>query len=405
MRHIGDDERRARLSRRHRLSPAHRGGDVLAAAGSVGFLHATEPANVYLSLVARADVERADIDRVLFEDRALIRQLAMRRTVFAFPRELFPAVRGSVAARVATQLAARLAKEVQACGLSDDGAAWVARACDEVRAAVAVEPLTTAALRERIPRLAERIEIAPGKSYGGDFPVAGRVLSVLAADGSVVRGRNAAGWKVSRPYWTSVDHWLGSDPGALDEQAGYVEVIRAWLARFGPGTEDDIVWWLGATRTAVRRALAELDPVQVELDSGDTGWVLPDDVDAAESVQPYAALLPVLDPTTMGWQRRDFYLGPHAATLVDRGNAGATAWVGGRIVGTWVQDQEGRVVVLPLEDLPDEARAGLAAQARRLTDWLDGEMVRSVYAAPHARAWLAAPEATRSAVGSFPEIR
>lgn len=405
MRHISDDERRARLGRRHRLSPAHRDGDVLAAARSVGFLHATEPANVYLSLVARADVERADIDRALFDDRVLIRQLAMRRTVFAFPRDLFPAVRGSAAARVAAQLAARLAKEVQAGGLGDDGTAWVARACDEVRAAVAVEPLTTAQLREQIPRLAARIEIAPGKSYGGDFPIAGRVLSVLAADGSVLRGRNAAGWKVSRPYWTSVEHWLGSDPGALDERAGYAEVVRAWLAQFGPGTEDDIVWWLGATRSVVRHALAELDAVQVELDSAVTGWVLPDDVDAAESVQPYAALLPVLDPTTMGWQGRDFYLGPHAAALVDRGNAGATAWVDGRIVGTWVQDESGQVVVLPLEDLPDGARAGLAAEAHRLTGWLDGELVRSIYAAPHARAWLAAPEATRDAIGSFPAIR
>ena len=40
----------------------------------------------------------------------------------------------------------------------------------------------------------------------------------------------------------AVADWFGADPGALHEHEGYVEVIRAWLDRFGPGTEDDIVW-------------------------------------------------------------------------------------------------------------------------------------------------------------------
>ena len=58
------------------------------------------------------------------------------------------------------------------------------------------------------------------------------------------------------------------------------------------------------------------------------------------------ALLPVLDPTVMGWKERGFYLGPHGPALFDRnGNAGTTAWVDGRIVGCWVQDAEGVVHV------------------------------------------------------------
>jgi len=395
MRHITDEERRARLSLRQRLVPCHRDADVVAATRSVGFLHATEPANVHLALVARADVSRDDIDKALFEERSVVRQLAMRRTVFAFPRELFPAVRGSAAARVADQLATRLAKEAQAGGLAEDGSAWVARVCAQVREAVSAKPLTTAQLRDLLPELALRIEMAPGKSYGGNFPVAPRVLSVLAADGSVVRGRNAAGWKVSRPYWTAVADWFGGDPGALGEHDGYVEVIRAWLDRFGPGTEDDIVWWLGATKSAVRRALAALDAVEVALDHGRTGWLLPDDTAKVEAPPSYAALLPVLDPTTMGWKNRDFYLGGHGAEIFDRnGNAGATAWVDGRIVGTWTQADDGTVVVLPLEELGSDAREQLDAEARRLTAWLDGDVVRSVYTSPYARGWLADPDAT-----------
>ena len=55
--------------------------------------------------------------------------------------------------------------------------------------------------------------------------------------------------------------------------------MRRWLATFGPGTETDIVWWLGSTKTAVRRALADLEAVEVSLDGGGTGWVLPDDLE------------------------------------------------------------------------------------------------------------------------------
>jgi hypothetical protein len=55
-------------------------------------LHATEAATPYLSLFARIEsFTRADMDEALFESKSLIKQLAMRRTLFVFPRELLPA--------------------------------------------------------------------------------------------------------------------------------------------------------------------------------------------------------------------------------------------------------------------------------------------------------------------------
>src|SRR5260370_41580603 len=57
-----------------------------------------------------------------------------------------------------------------------------------------------------------------------------------------------------------------------------------------------------------------------------TGWVLPDDVDPEPPVEPWAALLPALDPTTMGWKDRDFYVDPDFAPAVFdwAGNVGTT---------------------------------------------------------------------------------
>ena len=89
------------------------------------------------------------------------------------------------------------------------------------------------------------------------------------------------------------------------------------------------------------------------------GYLLPDDLDDVPEPEPWAALLPVLDPTTMGWKQRDFYLDPDDVPhLFDtNGNAGTTAWWDGRIVGCWVQDHDGVVSVVLRHDIGAEAHA------------------------------------------------
>ncbi len=361
---ITDDERRARLGVRHALATPAR--SVEDAVDAVVCLHATEPASVHLSAFARSGATRDDVDRALYEDRTVVRQLAMRRTVFAFPRDLLPAARGSAAARVAAQLAARLAKEVEAGGLAEDGGAWVRDASDAVVARLREKPATTPQLRAALPALDLRLVMAPGKPWGGEFPIAPRVLSTLAAGGAVVRGRNDAGWKVSRPFWTAAEDWLGAPPDALDERAGYAELVARWLARFGPGAEADLVWWLGATKGSVRRALGDVGAVAVALADGRPAWLHPDDTEEVAPPAPWAALLPALDPTTMGWKERGFYLGDHAERIFDRnGNAGPTAWWAGRVVGGWTQRDDGTVVVVPAGALPTAAREPLARSAAR----------------------------------------
>ena len=78
----------------------------------------------------------------------------------------------------------------------------------------------------------------------------------------------------------------------------------------------------------------DVGAVEVELDDG-VGFVLPDDLDPVDPPEPWVALLPGLDPTTMGWKQRGWYLDPEVgAAVFDRnGNGGPTVWVDGRIVG------------------------------------------------------------------------
>jgi hypothetical protein len=385
MRHVSDDERRARIAVRHALAPAARADTPEAVTRAMTVLHATEPATVYLSCWARGDaIDAADVDRALYRDRTLVKQLAMRRTLFVFPRNLLPAVWPSASARVAGNERARMAKDVVTAGLAADGNEWLDRARGEVLAVLAGEPagLTAAEIRRAVPMLGFKIQVRSGEVWS-----APRVLTHLGATADIVRGANTGGWHLSRPRWTVLRNWLGEVPEPWTAADGYRELVRRWLGTFGPGTEDDIVWWLGATKAVVRDALAVLEAVPVSLDGGGSGWLLPGDLDEPPDPGPWTALLPVLDPTTMGWKTRDFQLGPHREHIFDRnGNGGATAWVDGRIVGCWVQDADGVVRVHLLEKVSAAARRSLDAEATRLTTWLGGFRVGSVYSSPAMKA-------------------
>jgi hypothetical protein len=378
MRHVSDDERRARIGVRHALAPSFRVDSPEAATRAMTVLHATESATVYLSCWARVrSLDATDVDNALYDQRSLVKQLAMRRTLFTFPRDLLPAAWSSASARVANTERARMAKDVVKAGIAVDGNDWLDRARAEVLTLLtdAPEGLSALEVRQAVPMIDVKVEGSAGEIWS-----APRVLTHLGATADIMRGANTARFPVSRPLWTLTRHWLDDAPTDLESADGYREIVRRWLHSFGPGTEDDIVWWLGSTKTVVRAALAELEAVAVSLDGGDTGWLLPDDVATVCDPGPWAALLPVLDPTIMGWKNRDFYLGPHRNQLFDtRGNAGTTAWVDGHVVGCWIQDETGVVHVRLLETVSASARRSLDAEAARLTEWLGGVRIGTGY--------------------------
>jgi hypothetical protein len=382
-------ERRARLALRHRLAPGARAADPTDAAESLVCLHATDPATVYLSAWARVDeLAIADLDRELYDERSLVKHLSMRRTLFVFPRETLAVAQSGASDRVAEGERRRLIKDVDQAGLYPDGERWLEQASAEVLAALADgREASSSELRDEIPLLEGAIEYGKGKAWGGMVPVGPRVLTVLSAAGQIVRASNSGAWISSRPRWASMRAWLGEPldpPPAPDGVAGMVE---RWLRSFGPGSVADIKWWLGQTVGAVRQALRDLEAVEVELDGGTIGYLLPDDLEPTPVPEPFAALLPPLDPTTMGWYERDWYLGPYKSELFDSsGNAGPTVWWDGRIVGGWRQDDSGAVELQLLEDPGRDARAAIDAEAARLTGWFDGTRVLPRFPSPLSKA-------------------
>jgi hypothetical protein len=388
VRAVGAVERRARLARRHRLAPGHRAADVVGAARSVVCLHATDPATVYLSARARVvGMAVADLERALYADRTLVKHLAMRRTLFVFGREELGVAQSGAADRVAAAERRRLVRDVERAGLYPDGERWLKEASEGVLAALADgREATSSELRAELPLLEGSIAYGEGRSWGGQAPIAPRVLTTLSAAGRIVRASNLGGWTASRPRWASMASWLGHELAPPPADAGVAGLVERWLRAFGPGTAADLKWWLGSTVAAVRRALAGLGAVEVDLD-GQAGWLLPDDLEPVEPVEPWAALLPSLDPTTMGWAERGWYLGPHRAQLFDTsGNAGPTAWWDGRVVGGWAQDGDGAVVLQVLEDVGADALRALEDEAARLTGWLAGTRLMPRFPSPLLKA-------------------
>ncbi|MFB1299158.1 winged helix DNA-binding domain-containing protein [Mycobacterium sp. pW049] len=384
MRSFTVDERRARLARRHRLLSSPDDADSVSAltARLVG-LHATDPSTPHLSLWARVpDFTTADLNTALYEEHSVVKHLAMRRTLWVVRAEDLPSIQAAASDRVAANEARRLAADAQKAGVAPDGAAWLEIACAAVLNHLGGEgPCTARQLREALPELTGTYDPAPGKAYGGDGHLAPRVLTVLSARGHIVRGPNDGGWTTSRPRWVATSHWL-APAGPITPEQARADMVRRWLSAFGPATVTDIKWWFGNTLGWARQALADLDAIAVDV-HGTPGFVLPGDEEPEQAVEPWCALLPGLDVTTMGWVDRDWYVGEHRSQVFDRnGNAGPTVWVDGRVVGAWRQNSDARVELLLLEDVGRQASKALQAKADELTSWLDGVRINPRFPSP-----------------------
>ena len=387
LRYVSVEERRARLGLRHRLASGTRAATAAEVARDLVALHSTDPASVFLSVNARTwAAEPAGIEGALYEERSLIRLLGMRRTVFVVPTELAPVVQAACTRGIATRERRRFVQVLAAAGIGDGSGAWLAEVEEAtVRALLARGEATGAELSQDVPGLRTRILQAEGKAYQTVTNISTRVLFLLAADGRIVRGRPRGSWISSQYRWSPADAWLPGGMADVPPEQARAELVRAWLAAYGPGSAADIKWWTGWTMGEVRRVLAGIGAAEVTLD-GAVGYVLATDLEPVPAPEPWVALLPALDPTVMGWTGREFFLGGHGPALFDRsGNPGPTIWYDGRIVGGWAQRGSGEIAYRLLEDVGAEAATAIGAEAARLTGWLGEVRVTPRFRTPLER--------------------
>ena len=365
---------------RHHLAPRARAKDVATAAGDLVGLHATDPVSVFLAARARVrEPSVAAIEHALYEERAVLRMIGMRRTMFVVPAHLAPVVQAACTDKIAATMRRRLLGFLEEGGITKRPQRWLREVERKTVEALAARGEATAAeLGRDVPQLRAKIFFGEGKKWGGHQSVSTLLLNVMAAEGLMVRGRPRGTWISSQYRWVPTDSWVRHEAEEWEPVAARAELVRRWLAAFGPATMTDLRWWTGLTVGELKPALAQVGPAEV-----DAGLVLRDDVEPGEPVPPWAALLPALDPTVMGWKERDWYLGPHAPRLFDRaGNAGATVWWQGRVVGGWAQRPDGEIAVALLEDVGLDARAAIEREAEQLREWFGETRVTPRFRTP-----------------------
>ena len=366
---ISDEERRARLAERHRLLVRTRTDDLPRIADDLVALHSTDPVTVYLSAMARmANPSIAAVEHALYSDRTLIRHHAMRRTLWLATPEVARMIHAAATRKLVAPERTRLITALVASGVADPEA-WLHDARKQVLDFLDRNGPTPARdVGRHVPALRKPLVLGTGR-WATTVSAHTRVLLLLGFEGEVLRGPPLGSWVSGAYAYASARSWLPGGLGDLEEMPAATELVRRWLRGFGPGTTDDVTWWFGWTKSLARRALAAAGAVEVELADG-PGWVAVDDPPAPEP-EPWVAMLPALDPTTMGWKQRGWYLPDVAVEAFDSvGNGGPTLWVDGRIVGAWAQTPDGVIHTHYFEKV--------AAARRREIDERVGEVAAMV---------------------------
>jgi len=353
---VGVGERRARLAVRHRLLPRLRTDDLPTLVEDLVALHSSDPVTVYLSAAVRMATPSLDaVSAALYTDRTLIRHHAMRRTLWVGTPAVVRRMHAAATRALVPPERRRTCAMLAASGVSDPES-WLAGARNLVLADLETHgPSTARELGQRVAALARPLRLPSTSREAVTQAAHTRVLLNMGFAGDVLRAQPTGSWVNGAYRYALAAEWLPGGLGNLPVAEAAAELAAHYLRRFGPATTADLQWWTGWTKSATTRALTDAGAVLVELD-GARGWLAADD-EGLPDPEPWVAALPGLDPTTMGWQERGWYLPPAAADAFDsNGNAGPTLWVDGRVVGAWAQHRDGRLLTHYFEPVPPQRR-------------------------------------------------
>ena len=375
------------MVRRHHLAGDAAGPGAVTRA--LIALHATDPASVYLSVLARSAVSTlADVSDAMYERRDLVRWMAMRRTLFVFAREDIPTVQAAVSTPLAETLRRRLISRLQRNGsepsIDGDVARWLAGVERGVeRALVTRGTATGVQLADDEPALKTRILAGAPSDRPQNLTTS--LLTLMSADGRIVRGSPTGPWTSRHHCWEPVSDWWPQGLASIPAAEAQRDLAHRWLARFGPATIEDLRWWTGWNKGTTRAALEGLPVEDVDL-HGQAGIDLArpaDEFADPGTATPAATLLPALDPTPMGWKTRDWFLGIDPVHLFDRaGNIGPTLWWDGEIIGSWAITPDGDLPTKVMADRGAEALTAIERSAKHLHGRLNGATVTPAIRTP-----------------------
>ena len=363
--------------------------DVVAMAGRVGGLHATDHLTPYLSLLARIEDFRPEqLTAAWLRERRLDRRRVMRGTLHVVPTERLPVLGCALAPR-----SGELPREVAALGLDASEERRVAEAILAVLGASG--PQTVAGLRKLVPAELQRTLT---DRYAGRYGVVTVVTGLLWDRGLLVQGIERPGpdgWRTAPVHYLraadafgdEVASRLGGGLKPCDRAAADRSVARWYFAAHGPASAADWAWWSGLPASRAGPALRSIAPelAEVEVVGRADRFLLPaaelDELHERLDAPPAGVrVLPYEDNALKGYRAtRDRFFDP-AGIARERafnrfGEALPTILVGGRITGTWVW-KERRSIAASLFAAPDgPARAAIEEELARVAAFLGASEV------------------------------
>jgi hypothetical protein len=162
-----------------------------------------------------------------------------------------------------------------------------------------------------------------------------------------------------------------AEPEAHDPTEARAEIVRRYLAAFGPASRRDIVQWSMMHVPEIQRALERLELRRVRDEGGRELLDVPRAPLPAADVPAPVRFLPKWDNVLLAFADRTRVL-PEAyrkRVIGMNGDVAQTFLVDGFVAGTW-RVESGKVVVQPFVRLSPSVRAELAEEAARLESFL-----------------------------------
>jgi hypothetical protein len=353
-----DDVRARRVARSHLAKAAPR-TRLVEVVREVGGIHAQVMSAAELALSARVrGLTQKHVSKSLWEERSLVKTWTLRGTLHIHPSDelgLWLAARRAVAGAwyFHNELPPKEAQRI----LAAIAGALDGRCLTREELVEAVSPHVGPWAREHI-----------GSGWG-------TVLGPAALNGLLVNGPPRG----ARVTFVRPDQWLGKQR-EHEPRAALAEILRRYLAAFGPATHGQFATWIGGTHFKARDAKALLESIAGELAAvdveGKQGWLLA--AQGKRAVAPAGVrLIPEYDALVMGFREREQLFPPEAVARTKAHGKGrlegpgALSWllVDGDVAGTWSRKRVGKRIELrvePFRRLTKSNREALAEEAARV---------------------------------------
>ncbi|MDX6471222.1 MAG: hypothetical protein QOK22_38 [Gaiellaceae bacterium] len=196
-----------------------------------------------------------------------------------------------------------------------------------------------------------------------------RVWHVARTRSHVMHAPQTALWS-SRPQglFAALD-----EPEPLEKLVAIAEIVKRYLAAFGPASRADIATWSGMRVVDFAPALEALEPLRRFRDErGRELLDLPRAPLPAADVAAPVRLLPKWDNLLLSHADRTRVLPEEYRKLIvgKNGDVAQAFLVDGVVAGEWKADKRGKVTLEPYAPLPRAARREAEDEAARLEAWL-----------------------------------